>query len=71
MEPMSAQAAVSLRAPNREPDTNTVGAQIGDWGRQGEHNQSDTAAAMAAVAALSQPHFVISTGDNFYPSAFV
>ena len=24
---------------------------------------------MAAVAAQSQPQFIISTGDNFYPSA--
>lgn len=42
--------------------------QIGDWGRQGQWNQSETADAMAAAAARAPPAFVISVGDNFYPS---
>mmetsp|Transcript_6545 Transcript_6545/g.18880 ORF Transcript_6545/g.18880 Transcript_6545/m.18880 type:complete len:458 (+) Transcript_6545:514-1887(+) len=41
---------------------------IGDWGRQGLHNQSDVAAVMGAVAHDAKPDFVISTGDNFYES---
>lgn len=42
--------------------------QIGDWGRQGQWNQSDVADVMAAVARQTPPEFVISVGDNFYPS---
>ena len=35
----------------------------------GSNNQSEVAALMGAKAELLQPEFVISTGDNFYPSA--
>ena len=42
--------------------------QIGDWGRQGHYNQSNNADAMAAAAQRAPPRFVISVGDNFYPS---
>lgn len=42
--------------------------QIGDWGRQGQWNQSELAVVMAAAAARASPDFVISVGDNFYPS---
>jgi len=38
--------------------------QVGDWGREGNLNQSEVARAMAASG--SEPDFVISTGDNFY-----
>jgi tartrate-resistant acid phosphatase type 5 len=41
---------------------------VGDWGRQGLHNQSDVAAVMGEVAHTTRPDFVISTGDNFYDS---
>ncbi|PSC71678.1 Metallo-dependent phosphatase [Micractinium conductrix] len=41
---------------------------IGDWGRQGAGNQSLVAELMGSVADLRPPHFVISTGDNFYKS---
>jgi tartrate-resistant acid phosphatase type 5 len=41
---------------------------IGDWGRQGGYNQSDVADAMAAAARGAPPEFVVSVGDNFYPS---
>jgi hypothetical protein len=44
-------------------------AQIGDWGRQGGNNESAVAELMALQAAQQPPQFVISTGDNFYPSA--
>jgi tartrate-resistant acid phosphatase type 5 len=39
---------------------------IGDWGRNGEFNQKDVAAAMKRTATLFEPSFIISTGDNFY-----
>ncbi|KAG2438465.1 hypothetical protein HXX76_005018 [Chlamydomonas incerta] len=41
---------------------------VGDWGRDGNENQRRTARLMADVAACMPPAFVISTGDNFYPS---
>lgn len=40
---------------------------IGDWGRQGEWNESGVARAMAARAAQGGLDFVVSVGDNFYP----
>ncbi|KAF5827404.1 Metallo-dependent phosphatase-like protein, partial [Dunaliella salina] len=39
---------------------------VGDWGRQGNQNQTNVASLMGQVADLEQPSFVISTGDNFY-----
>lgn len=41
-------------------------SQIGDWGRQGNSHQLQTAHMMADVAGCMQPAFIISTGDNFY-----
>ena len=42
--------------------------QVGDWGRLGQFNQTQVAALMGQKAELTQPDFIISTGDNFYPS---
>ena len=42
--------------------------QVGDWGRLGQYNQTQVAALMGQKADVLQPDFVISTGDNFYPS---
>ncbi|CAI5972203.1 unnamed protein product [Closterium sp. NIES-64] len=39
---------------------------VGDWGRNGDYNQSLVAEAMGRVAAKIDSSFVISTGDNFY-----
>jgi len=39
---------------------------IGDWGRNGEHNQQDVANSMKKCAEIADPEFIISTGDNFY-----
>uniref|UniRef100_A0A1D2A0W5 Calcineurin-like phosphoesterase domain-containing protein n=2 Tax=Auxenochlorella protothecoides TaxID=3075 RepID=A0A1D2A0W5_AUXPR len=44
---------------------------VGDWGRDGKHNQSLVASAMALKAATFQPDFIVSTGDNFYQSGLV
>ncbi|KAK9813485.1 hypothetical protein WJX73_001645 [Symbiochloris irregularis] len=41
---------------------------VGDWGRNGQYNQSLVAAAMAQHARKHKPQFIISTGDNFYES---
>ena len=43
-------------------------AVVGDWGVSGAGNQSKVAAAMNIVANQCPYDFVISTGDNFYPS---
>ncbi|CAI5509895.1 unnamed protein product [Closterium sp. Naga37s-1] len=39
---------------------------VGDWGRNGDYNQSLVAEAMGRVAGGISSSFVISTGDNFY-----
>lgn len=41
---------------------------IGDWGRHGQEGQSETAGRLAAAARKLEPEFIVSTGDNFYPS---
>jgi predicted MPP superfamily phosphohydrolase len=40
---------------------------IGDWGRNGEERQSETAEQMGEWARSHPNDFVISVGDNFYP----
>ncbi len=42
--------------------------QVGDWGRRGQYNQSHVAAMMGLKASLLGPDFIISVGDNYYPS---
>eukprot|EP00250_Pteridium_aquilinum_P017854 c23807_g1_i3 orf=265-1305(-) len=41
---------------------------IGDWGRHGLYNQSAVAQQMTRVAKEMEVEFIISVGDNFYPS---
>eukprot|EP00897_Mesotaenium_endlicherianum_P006498 jgi/Mesen1/5877/ME000299S05001 len=41
---------------------------VGDWGRQGNFNQTIVADAMGVIGDRLQPKFVVSTGDNFYES---
>ena len=41
---------------------------VGDWGREGQYHQKEVALQMALVGEIFRPNFVISTGDNFYPS---
>ncbi|UPR02957.1 metallophosphatase [Chloropicon primus] len=41
---------------------------VGDFGREGKDHQSDVALQMALVGEIFKPHFIVSTGDNFYPS---
>lgn len=52
-------------APAPLPKTSlTPFSQVGDWGRDGKHNQSLVASAMALKAATFQPDFIVSTGDK-------
>lgn len=39
---------------------------FGDWGRNGERDQTEVAAQMALMAKALPAKFVISVGDNFY-----
>jgi acid phosphatase len=39
---------------------------FGDWGRNGEQDQSEVAAQMALAAKATSSRFIISVGDNFY-----
>ena len=39
---------------------------VGDWGRNGEFNQSQVAAQMGRIGDELDIDFVVSTGDNFY-----
>ena len=39
---------------------------FGDWGRNGEKDQSDVAAQMAIAAKDMDAKFIIAVGDNFY-----
>lgn len=41
---------------------------IGDWGHNGESYQKQVANAMGHAARDMEAQFVITTGDNFYPS---
>lgn len=45
-----------------------VRLQVGDWGRAGAAGQMEVARRMTQVADCLHPSFVVSTGDNFYPS---
>jgi tartrate-resistant acid phosphatase type 5 len=44
---------------------------MGDWGRNGEDHQKTVAKQMGKVAKELKADFIISTGDNFYPSGVV
>ncbi|KAL0541797.1 hypothetical protein IC582_021858 [Cucumis melo] len=39
---------------------------LGDWGRNGDYNQSEVALQMGIIGEKLEVDFVISTGDNFY-----
>jgi tartrate-resistant acid phosphatase type 5 len=44
---------------------------MGDWGRNGEDHQKPVAEQMGKSAATLGVDFIISTGDNFYPSGVI
>ena len=39
---------------------------LGDWGRNGEKDQTDVAAQMAIAAKELDAKFIFAVGDNFY-----
>ena len=44
---------------------------MGDWGRNGADHQKQVAKQMGLTAAEVKAQFIISTGDNFYPSGVI
>ena len=44
---------------------------MGDWGRNGADHQKEVAVQMGRIAAKIKSEFIISTGDNFYPSGVI
>lgn len=44
---------------------------MGDWGRNGADHQKQVAAQMGITAEQMHAQFIISTGDNFYPSGVI
>lgn len=59
--------AAGLPALAAEPRPPLSFLAVGDWGRQGERDQTAVAAAMADAARQLGSRFVLSVGDNFYP----
>ena len=55
-------------AADFEEEYKTKFLVVGGWGRKGQFYQRDVALQMALVGERLRPDFVISTGDNFYPS---
>lgn len=76
----SLQAQVLLKTPSestpitknliKEPSTLNFIA-MGDWGRNGADHQKQVAKQMGVTAADVKANFIISTGDNFYPSGVI
>ena len=44
---------------------------MGDWGRNGADHQKEVARQMDITATMYNTQFIISTGDNFYPSGVI
>src|SRR6202171_2539446 len=70
---------INVTLAQKQPDTDSTYRKedkkkalhfmvFGDWGRNGEDNQKETAKEMSIVADYFKPAFIISTGDNFYPN---
>ena len=41
---------------------------LGDFGRNGQAGQQETADMMHQVSLIMEPEFIVTTGDNFYPN---
>ncbi|KAF9587027.1 hypothetical protein IFM89_039713 [Coptis chinensis] len=55
-----------LHHPSSKNDRSISFLVVGDWGRQGSHNQSEVAFQMGRIGDKLDIDFVVSTGDNFY-----
>lgn len=52
----------------QQPEGSVSLIVLGDWGRSGQYHQAAVAGQMGKVAATLNAAFIVSTGDNFYPS---
>jgi 3',5'-cyclic AMP phosphodiesterase CpdA len=71
---LSAQNKPSLHIKADTLSTNKLALNflvVGDWGRNGEFNQKLVADEMGKAAAKINAKFVVSTGDNIYPSGVI
>lgn len=67
-----AKPAVQTNASTLKKTPNALNFLVmGDWGRNGEDHQQLVANQMGKTAAEIEAEFVISTGDNFYPSGVI
>ena len=62
------QQDVGAKAETCQILSTAFGVQIGDFGRRGAYNQTEVAELFAIKAAAMHPDFIISVGDNMYPS---
>lgn len=67
--------ATSLPLPTALVDVGTSGVRtfvaIGDWGRAGQFQQSETGGAVALAVSVLGVRDVVSVGDNFYTNGVV
>lgn len=54
------------KLPRRQGDLKFL--VLGDWGRRGRYFQDEVAETMGKVAGEINADFIVTTGDNFYPS---
>lgn len=71
--PPGVPAIPAPHGPPAPPPTDLSFFVIGDWGGQDDWPmttvaQTQCATAMAKIAGMEKPQFIISTGDNFYES---
>ncbi|MBD1393263.1 metallophosphoesterase [Mucilaginibacter glaciei] len=60
-----------LSASSLKDEYNVHFIAVGDWGRNGEYDQTEVAKQMGIWAATNPHDFVVSVGDNFYPRGVV
>jgi tartrate-resistant acid phosphatase type 5 len=60
--------ALSVFSQTSTTSTSLAFITFGDWGREGEYGQKETADEMGAYAEKNKIDFVMTLGDNFYPA---
>ena len=65
-----AEASITTKSLTKEPAALNFIA-MGDWGRVGADHQKQVAKQMGITASEVKAQFIISTGDNFYPSGVI
>lgn len=77
-ECVNAQVHIRDSANKQKQDTNLISRPqslqfiaMGDWGRNGADHQKQVAVQLGKAATALNANFIISTGDNFYPSGVI